>query len=202
MADNYARLLEKFKKDKTPEQCKAIDYFCKEEGCLSKNITDNEYTRMVTKKRDSLKLRTKALNKIGLDEEEISEIRPAVFEGFVFKDAFAKKRADGDWVSSAYQVTWLFFSSTQIHVYRYVFNMVKDAKLESTDEFFYKDVTSLSTISETETARGLDGEQFEVESNRFIMVVPGDKIYVPMEGVHNSEEIIQAMKQKLREKKR
>jgi hypothetical protein len=47
----------------------------------------------------------------------------------------------------------------------------------------------------------LGDEKFEVESNKFKMVVPGDKIFVSMDGVSNSEDIIQAMKQKLREKK-
>ena len=79
--------------------------------------------------------------------------------------------------------------------------MDEDKKNESTDEFFYKDVTSFSTSSVTETAHGLGDKKFEVESNKFSMVVPGDKLYVSMDGVADSESIIQAMKQKLREKK-
>lgn len=200
-AQNNAQLLQQYKVGKNADQQKVIDYFCKEEGCLSKNMTDDEYSQMVIRKRDSLNLRAKALSKIGLDEDEVKEIPPAVFEGYVFKNAFAKRRANGNWVSSSYQVAWLFFSSTQIYIYRYTFNMDEDKKQESTDEFFYKDVTSFSTSSETETARGLGNQQFEVESNKFKMVVPGDKIFVSMDGVSNSEEIIQAMKQKLREKK-
>lgn len=198
---NSAVLLQQYCKGKSPDQVKVIEYFCKQEGCLSKNISDDEYSSMVIRKRDSLNLRQKALSKIGLDEEEVSEIPPAVFEGYVFKNAFAKRRADGNWVSSAYQVAWLFFSSTQIYIYRYTFNMDDNGKNEGTDEFFYKDVTSFSTSSETEVAHGLGDEKFEVETNKFKMVVPGDKIFVSMDGVSNSEEIIQAMKQKLREKK-
>lgn len=198
---DQATLLKNYCRGKSAEQVKVIEYFCKQEGCLSKNMSDDEYSQMVIKKRDSLNLCQKALNKIGLDEDEVSEIPPAVFEGYVFKNAFAKKRANGNWVSSAYQVAWLFFSSTQIYVYRYTFNMDEDKKTESTDEFFYKDVTSFSTSSETETAHGLGDSKFEVETNKFKMVVPGDKIFVSMDGVSDSEAIIQAMKQKLREKK-
>lgn len=198
---DQATLLKNYCRGKSAEQVKVIEYFCKQEGCLSKNMSDDEYSQMVIRKRDSLNLRQKALNKIGLDEDEVSEIPPAVFEGYVFKNAFAKKRANGNWVSSAYQVAWLFFSSTQIYVYRYTFNMDEDKKTESTDEFFYKDVTSFSTSSETETAHGLGDSKFEVETNKFKMVVPGDKIFVSMDGVSDSESIIQAMKQKLREKK-
>lgn len=80
---------------KSKEQKQVIEYFCKEEGCLSKNITDDTYLQMVQQKRDSLNLKAKALGKIGLDEEEISEIPPAMFEGFVFKNAYAKQRANG-----------------------------------------------------------------------------------------------------------
>ncbi len=194
-------LLKEVCRGKSEEQKKVIEYFCKEEGCLSKNISDDEYLQMVLRKRDSLNLKAKALGKIGLDEEEVSEISPAMFEGFVFKNAYAKQRANGKWVSSAYQVSWVFFSSTQVYIYRYTFHMDEDKKNESTDEFFYKDVTSFSTSSETETAHGLGDEKFEVETNKFCMVVPGDKLYVSMDGVEDSEAIIQAMKQKLREKK-
>ena len=195
------RLLNEYKKDKTPEQQLVIDYFCKEAGCLSSNITDDEYSRMVRKKRNSLNLKVKALSKIGLDEDDVREIPPVKFEGYVFKKAFAKRRADGDWVSSSYQVTWLFFSATQIYIYRCKFNMDRDDKKESTDEFFFKDITSFSTSTETEIAHGLGDQKFEIESNMFILIVPGDKIFVPLDGVSNAEEIIQAMKQKLREKK-
>lgn len=83
-------------------------------------------------------------------------------------------------------------SSTQIYIYRYTFNMDEDKKTESTDEFFYKDVTSFSTSSESEQAHGIGDKKFEVESNKFKMVVPGDQIFVSMDGVSNSEDIIQA----------
>ena len=201
MAQVNQQLLEQYKRGKTAEQQKVIDYFCKEEGCFSKNITDDAYVQMVINKRDSLKLRQKALSKIGLDEDEVSEIPPAMFEGYVFEKALAKRRANGSWVSSSYQVAWLFFSSSQVYIYRYTFNMDNNMKQESTDEFFYKDVTSFSTSSETETAHSFGNDVIKVETNKFKMVVPGDKIFVSMDGVSNSEEIIQAMKQKLREKK-
>ena len=200
-SDPNAQLIKQACMGKTEEQKKVIEYFCKQEGCLSKNMTDDEYMQLVFRKRDSMNFRAKALSKIGLDEEEVNEIPPAMFQGFVYKNAYAKKRANGQWVSSAYQVAWVFFSSTQVYIYRHTFNMDEYKKNESTDEFFYKDVTSFSTSSVTETAHGLGDKKFEVESNKFSMVVPGDKLYVSMDGVADSESIIQAMKQKLREKK-
>ena len=78
---------------KTAEQQEVIKYFC-QEGCLTgKTISDDEYLSKVRAKRDSLNLRQKALNKIGLDEDEVSEIPPAMFEGFIYKNAYAKKNS-------------------------------------------------------------------------------------------------------------
>ena len=194
--------LEKLYEGKTPAQKEVIDYFCKEGcGCLSKILTDDEYMARVRAKCDSLKFKEKAICKIGLDEDEIREIPPVMFEGFVYKDAFAKQRANGAWVSSSYQVSWLFFSATQVYLYSYTFHMDDDKKTERTDEYFYKDVTSFSTSSETETARGRDDKKINVETNKFAMRVGGEPFYMSMEGVSNAEEIIQGMKQKLREKK-
>lgn len=185
---------------KTPDQVKTVEYFCKE-GCMTKTISDEEYLQMVRAKRDAMNFKKKALDKIGLDEDEVSEIPPAMFEGFVYKNAYAKQNASGKWVSSAYQVSWVFFSSTQVYLYSYTFNMDEDKKNERTDEFFYKDVTSFSTLSESDTAHGLGGNTFEVTSEQFAMVVPGDKLFLAMGDIKDADSIIQAMKQKLREKK-
>ena len=63
---------------------KIIEYFIKPEGCLSKNMSDEEYMSLVRAKRDSLNLKQKAIGKIGLDEDQIKEIPPAMFEGVCF----------------------------------------------------------------------------------------------------------------------
>ena len=202
MSNSYnAQQLQGLYKNKTKEQIQVINYFLKQEGCFSHNMSDNEYLSMVHAARDAMNFKKKALSKIGLDEDQVNEIKPVKFEGFVFEKARAKQRANGAWVSSAYQVSWVFFSSTQIYLYSYTFYMDEDKKQERTDEFFYKDVTSFSTSSGTETALGLGEEKIEVQSNKFTMVVPGDKLYMSIDGVPDAESIIQAMKQKLREKK-
>lgn len=195
-----AKALRKICQGKTPDQVKTIEYFCKE-GCMTKTITDDEYLQMVRAKRDAMDFKRRALDKIGLDEDEVNEIPPAMFEGFVYKNAYAKQNASGKWVSSAYQVSWVFFSSTRVCLYSYTFNMDDNKKNERTDEFFYKDVVSFSTLSESDTAHGLGGNTFEVTSEQFAMVVPGDKLFLAMGDIQNADSIIKAMKQKLYEKK-
>lgn len=198
-----AEQIKKFKDGKTETQIKVIDYFTKTGGCgcMGKTIKDDEYLKLVHNQRDSLKTKERAFSKIGLDVDQVKEIPPVTFEGFRFKDAWAKKTAKGSWVSSSYQVAWLFFSDSQVYIYQHTFHMDEDKKSERTDEFFYKDVTSFSTTSESEKARAIGDKEIDVENNMLAMVVPGDKFMIALSGVEGSEAVIQAMKQKLREKK-
>lgn len=201
-SDPNAQLIQQASVGKNEEQIRVIEYFLKQEGCLSKNMTDEEYLTLVRKKRDSLNLKQKALSKIGLDEDELQEIPPIMFEGFTFKNAWSKRRANGNWVSSAYQVSWLFFSATEVYIYQYTMNMDEDKKSESTEEYFYRDVTSFNTRTETENAKDTSGNKIEVESNKFAIIVPGATLCVALDDTSGDfETAIQGMKQKLREKK-
>ena len=202
-------------KGRTPEQKKVIKYFYGEGGCLSflsPGLKDEDYDAMVQAKAKSMDFRQKALNKIGLDESQVSEIEPVHFEGYWFdeKKTLARWGKDKVWRSSAYQVTWIFFSSSQIYVYQYTFNMDEDGKKESTEEYFYKDITNFSTTSDTVEKWVLDkvsckGDAFyarkNVDANRFAIIVPGDKFYCSMDQNDYTERAIQGMKAKLREKK-
>ena len=193
---------------KNEEQRKVISYLFDKPisggGCFSSDVylSDDEFMKIVKAKRDSLNLRQKAINKIGLDEDELSEMPPVCFEGFFFKDAWTKKNKANLYVSSCYQVSWIFFSSDQIYLYQYVIYLDEDKKKESTEEYFYSDVTSFATRTETESAKNNEGVKFEVETNKFAMIVPGATLTVALEdSAGDFEEAIKRMKYKLREKK-
>lgn len=195
-------------KGRNENQKAVIRYFCNDSGCMSKKpISDEEYDRMVQSVLNANDYKQKALSKIGLDEEEVSEIEPVHFEGFQFdKSSFAKQGEDGKYRSSKYQVSWLFFSGTQVYLYQNTFNMDEDGKKESTEEYFYKDITNFSTSTDTvetpfyDKATGKDILK-NVDSNRFALTVPGDKFYCSMEQNDYTESAIQGMKAMLREKK-
>lgn len=193
---------------KNEEQRKVISYLFGKPitagGCFSSDtfLSDDEFLQIVRSKRDALDLKKKAINKIGLDEDELAEMPPVCFEGFTFKDAWAKKNNKGAYVSSCYQVSWIFFSSEQVYLYQYVIYLDEDKKKESTEEYFYSDVTSFATRTETESAKNNEGEKFDVETNKFAMIVPGATLTVALEDTSGDfEEAIRRMKYKLREKK-
>lgn len=193
---------------KTDEQKRVIKYFL-ETGCLSSFtiMKDEEYDQVVLSKLNSLNLRKKALEKIGLDEDQLKEIPPVYLHGYHFDDAYSKVGKDDRIRSSKYDATWLFFSDSQVYMYSYVLDMSSDAKKESTEEYFYKDITNFSTSSETTDVNqpvGCDGNDFKKiqrEYSRFGMVVPGDKFFCSTSGVADVDKSVSAMKQKLREKK-
>lgn len=195
-------------KNRNDEQKAVIRYFCNDPSCLSKSpITDEEYDQMVMKVLNSNDYKQKALNKIGLDEDQVKEIEPVHFEGFLYNDdSFAKEGKDGKFRSSKYQVSWLFFSATQVFLYQNTFNMDEDGKKESTEEYFYKDITNFSASSDTVETPFYDKDTKKtvlknVNSNRFAIVVPGDKFYCSLEQNDYTERAIQGMKAMLREKK-
>ncbi len=196
-------------KNRTDEQKKVIRYFAVD-GCLSKTMSDQEYDELVksyVSKKDFKKI---ALEKIGLDESELKEIEPVNFEGWAWgKDnnvSDAKRGKDGNWRSTAYQISWLFFSSTQVYLYQNTIHFDKDDKKIATEEYFYKDITNFQTSSDTVETPYWDVKKKKylienINSNRFALAVPGDKFYCSLEQNDYTERAIQAMKAKLREKK-
>lgn len=195
-------------KGRNPNQQAVIRYFCNEDSWLSKKpITDEEYDAMVEAVLRSNDFKKKALGKIGLDADQVKEIEPVHFEGYLFdKNSLAKQGKDGKYRSSKYQVSWIFFSASQVYLYQNTFNMDEDGKKESTEEYFYKDITNFSTSTDTVETPEYDQKLQKtvlrnVDSNRFALTVPGDKFYCSMEQNEYTERAIQGMKAMLREKK-
>jgi hypothetical protein len=215
-------------KGRTDEQQKVIKYFKKPVGCFSKNITDEEYDALVQRKVESMGFKQKALDKIGLDETQVNEIEPVHFENYygvglnreTNKDRYwptylwVKRGIDGKLRTNAYQVSWLFFSNKQVYVYQFTLNLNEDGKNERTEEYFYKDITNFSTTSDsaeqeeiiqTKGCLGIGAkttiERKNLDTDRFALIVPGDKFFCELVKNDYSESRIQAMKAKLREKK-
>lgn len=200
-------------KGRTPQQKQVIDYFYMKGGCLNKTITDQEYDAMVMERIGREDFKQKALNRLGIDESEVQEIAPVHFESYYF-DANGKTSSrlgkDHVWRSSGYQVTWLFFSDTQVYIYQYTLNMDEDGQKERTEEYFYRDVTNFSSAAETEEQIVADkvsctGKTSYIRKNitydSMSVIVPGDKFSCAMTRNDYSEKAIQGMKAKLREKK-
>ena len=215
--------IEGMKKGKTPEQKRVIDFFfnvgenkgCGCGGCLSKsssNLTMDEYMKLVQDKCNMLDSKNKAIAKIGLDESEIQEIAPIMLASFVYDDDVLIKAENHIAVSSQYAITWIFFSATQIYTYKYIFDTTSDNTWEITNDFFYTDVTCLTTVRSLKekidiniTKGCLSSGENTVKNNyivdTFEIIVPGTSYSFSMRNNDTFEQSLQAAKAMLREKK-
>ncbi|MBQ9513816.1 MAG: hypothetical protein IJR66_02385 [Clostridia bacterium] len=211
---NNKKQLKPLKRGKSEEEKKVIDYFLATglfgTSIMSGAMSDEEYDAMLKKRLNSLNLKAKALQKIGLDEDQLKEIPPVFFYGYEDKinggAAYGKLGKDGIYRTSAYSATYLFFSNTQMYMYNMIFDMASGAKKENTEEYFYKDITNFSTTSETMEYMEYSGcmgkaTKKQIEISKFALIVPGDKFYCSTSGVKDADSAVNAMKQKLREKK-
>lgn len=194
---------------KTADEKKVIKYFTQPSGgCLNRAMKDEAYDKMVMDKLNGFNTLQRAIEKIGLDEDELKEIPPVFFHGYE-DGAYSKVGKDGRNRTSKYSATWLLFSSTQVYMYYLEFNMDSGDKKERTEEYFYKDITSFSTQDTTReyiimkpTCCKKDGfNKKYLETSRFALIVPGDAFYCATSGSSNVNQTISAVKQKLREKK-
>lgn len=188
---------------KTAEQKAVIRYFLVR-GLFRKKMSDAEFDSFVLKSVPDLK--QTAMDKIGLDEDQLKEIEPVHFEGFVFdKESYQKKGKDKLWRSSKYEVAWLFFSDNQIYIYKKTFSLHEKKDKEITVEYFYKDITNFSTSSEYHEVKMHNKfgkiTTVDVDTQMFKLVVPGDSFLCAMTQSEYVENAIQGMKAKLREKK-
>lgn len=204
--------VKKLCKGRSEDQQQIIHYFCDERGCLSKGIPDSDFDANKVRQISALNLKQKALNKLGIDEDQVKEVDPICLEGPAYKTSTWRRRG-GDQTNrySAYQVTYIFCSSDQVYAYQYTINLDSDEKKERAEEYFYKDITNFTSIDDTEefefevTKGGCrpstEIQRIKVNTNTFKIAVPGDAFECSMISNSEIEGQIQALKAKFREKK-
>ena len=196
-----------FSMTRTPDQKKVIKYFTVKDGCFSGKMKDTDYDQMVADRLNSLGVKFRALNALGIDAEEVNELEPINFHGWESDTPYRGVCKDGRYRSAKYSDTWLFFSENEVHVYKIVFDMTTADTKETTELYFYKDITNFATrIDDDEyiTFSGCKGKKLGtkmMKTTKFALTVPGDNFYCSTTSVANAEEIIAGMKQKLRDKK-
>lgn len=174
-------------------------FFGLSDGCFGPPMSDEQYMQLVKKKRGAANFRTLAMKKLGIDGSMVCEISPVNFEGFSTRNAYTK-RSGGGIVTSRYDITWLFFGDEQVYLYSYSFWLDEYLYTELTKEYFYRDITSFSHEQRAEETTTSHGKE-RMSVSTFTMVVPGDVFACSVEATPGSVSSINAMKQKLREKK-
>jgi hypothetical protein len=150
----------------------------------------------------------------------VKEIEPICFQYYDIKSSlprYTKYVKDIGNISSIYQVTWIFFGVEQVYVYSISFDTTSDSTLSTTEEYFYKDIVSFSTTNESaqinvleeEVTGGCGSKEIKRHTSLKMVKTADFKIGIPgvpfrcayNEGDGSVSTKVNAMKQKLREKK-
>lgn len=156
-------------------------------------------------------IQKQALDKLGVVEEQIQESDPIQFEGYHFRDlvnnsCMVRKGEDGLYRSSHYNVAVFLFSAEQVYCYEYRFSLVDESiKQSKTDEYFYNDIVSVSTRTDTLSYNvqvGGAATQESLSFEEFVLTTSGGtSISASILDDGNASRSISQMKSLLRDKK-
>ncbi len=175
----------------------------KETIAPKKLMTDKEFEALVEEKIENMNIQQMGLDKLGLDIDQIKEIRPIVLSDKIrIKDQslIVYSKVDNSTHSSTQYVTYLYFTDEQLFVYKIVFDMCCNIQDEYTSEFFYKDICDVSSHTYKNILKG-DGFEFEYSTIAFKIIASNSSIGFEMTGDNDKVDSIQAMKQKIRDKR-
>jgi hypothetical protein len=172
-------------------------------------VTDNDIDKVCENHLKNLK--SMAINKLGIDEDQVEEAPPISFCWYHY-DALMqvkpqyKMGADGTLRSSHYKGLIYLFSAEQIYYYEYRFSLLEDKKQEMTDEYFYNDVVSVSTKSDIITYGDenatFGGTVHSVNVETFTLTTSGGtSVGATLRNIEDAQDTINAMKNLLRSKK-
>lgn len=168
-----------------------------------------EYEKAREKAIVDMKIKESAFKKLGIVEgdPDLDAVEPIFFYGPIFKgkDAYWRHSEAGDVRASKYECTYIVFKKEQILFYTNILNLCDtQKKKESTQEFFYSDITSVNISTESttpDTAATGDKEAVEIDVEKVVLVVPGDKISMAFTPTEQGEESIKGMRNLIRERK-
>lgn len=162
--------------------------------------SDKDIDAAVTSQLANMKAR--ALKKLGIDEEEVNEIAPISFDGYVYNHADIMKGKDGIYRSSKYQSVMFLFSANEVHCFTYDFSITENSQKESTDVYFYKDIVSVSTQTEgTEYSIGKNkSSKFDYEYFK-LTTTGGTSISCSVRNADDAQRSINGMRSLIKSKK-
>ena len=123
-------------------------------------------------------LRERALQTLGIDEEEISRADPIEFASFEFPPMCAEDKQgrplipmirgrDGFWRSPVCTVIGLYFSKTTVHCYRLARSITSPAQREETNDFWYNDIVSVKLTTQEIPAIDKNGNRINNKTVRY-----------------------------------
>jgi hypothetical protein len=138
-------------------------------------------------KEDLQHLKIRSLERLNIDESEL--IQDSLFikgpilnpseTSIASEDVKWKGGKDGKFRASAYYVNVIHLTEHKLSSYQCNYNFIRGVPVrENDDEYFYKDVVSVSTKDITIDSIELSANQFLRTAQVFLLIVPGSKVEV------------------------
>jgi len=127
-------------------------------GNVDRGISDAEYDRFVKNcVMDFEKMKQRALVSLALDETQIAEAPPICFEDYFFnkndENQLVARGKDGIERTSSFLATWLFFTTKQLCIYQYIYDVLAGTRHENTEKYFWKNIINVATSNTTIAGR-------------------------------------------------
>ncbi len=172
-----------------------------------KNHWWKEYDRFLEKTEKELNVAARGLKKLNIqpDDPDLKTVEPILLSGCKL-DGFWRSYTNGEYRTSRHEYTYIVFKQEQVLFYVVNIDLLDSSKKkESTLEFFYSDITSINTttISTKPKQADADGKVVEeIDTEAFVLIVPGDKIQLAFTPTESATNSINAMKTLIRERKK
>jgi len=160
-------------------------------------------------------LKQRALDELGLDEDQVKEIPPVSFWGWNFGesslDDAANRNAmdvcgkDLKWRSPIIDITWLFFTKTEIRIYKKTCSLVSNLAKEDTETYYYKKIDNVKTQSkdvqlvDRRTNQEIPGQKVKMETIMW-NTMGGDKVYLSVQDSILAKNTVAAVRNLVNEK--
>ncbi len=182
---------------------------------IRKATWPGEYDKFLADIESKLTIKSDGMKKLDLQDEDLAKavdkdgntIEPFYIKGDMLKEGFWRSYSDG-YRCSMRQYTHFFFTEDQVMIYMRQLNLLNlESKKESTLEFFYSDITSVSVSQvsiETKTGindDGSDSKTEEIDTEKFQLVVPGDKMHFAYTASERTTANINNLRQRIRNAK-
>lgn len=163
---------------------------------------DGMIDRQINAVLDEAKAR--ALDKLNLDDKEVELLDPIIAGGQSYNSGSqVRKGTDGVYRSSECESVVIFFAEQELHAYKFRVSLVDRGRdLELTDVYFYRDVVSVSTRSDSSQFRpGL--QKVFLQSERLLLTTSGGtSVECSMSATSDKTDVdVRAARQLIRDKK-
>ena len=139
----------------------------------------------------SVDIKQKALNKLEIDEESVSEASPLYFVGYSYENMWGNlTRYEEICRSTICEASVFLFSSEQVFYYCYQNSLLDGSTKESTEEYFYSDIVTLETASDSDDCAYLK-----------LTTTGGGSISARVKDVEEAKKAIRGVKHLLRQRK-